>query len=127
MAAGFAPQPFYLEYGMNLQDFITTALSQIAAGVAEAKVEAAKHGATVGSIKTYGNVAAAKIVTDDQERPISTVEFDIALSEANAKDTKGGIGVFLGSVGMGSQGSTHGETSSHSRVKFSVSIVFPGE
>ena len=67
------------------------------------------------------------MVTDDNGKPISNVEFDIALAEANAKDTKGGIGVFLGSVGLGSQGSSHGESSSHSRIKFSVPIVFPGK
>lgn len=111
---------------MNLQEFIKTALSEIVAGVADAQVEAKKHGAGVGSMQVYGHTKEAKVITDTNNRPITMVEFDIALSEASAKDTKGGIGVFLGTVGLGSQGASHGESSSHSRVRFSVPIVLPG-
>lgn len=112
---------------MNLQEFIKTALADIVAGVAEAREDAKKHGATIGSNRVYGHLKEAKIVTDEKDRPVTSVEFDIALAEANAKDTKGGIGVFLGTVGLGSQGASHGESSSHSRIKFSVPIVFPGD
>jgi len=111
---------------VNLQEFIKNALSQIVAGVADAQTEAKKHGATVGSDEVYGNLGEAKVITDAQGRPISYIEFDVALAEANATDTKGGIGVFLGSVGLGSQGASHGESSTHSRIKFAVPIVFPG-
>lgn len=112
---------------MNLQEFIRTALAEIIAGVADAREEAKKHGAMIGSDPAYGYTKEAKILTDENGRTISNVEFDIALAEANAKDTKGGIGVFLGSVGLGSQGASHGESSTHSRIKFSVPVVFPGD
>ncbi|WP_449369842.1 hypothetical protein [Thiomonas sp.] len=112
---------------MNLQEFIKTALAEIVAGVAEARTEGNKHGATIGSNRVYGHLKEAGIITDNNGRPVTTVEFDIALAEANATDTKGGIGVFLGSVGLGSQGASHGESSSNSRIKFSVPIIFPGE
>ncbi len=112
---------------MNLEEFISTALTEIVAGVAKASNEAKTHGATIGSNKVYGYLKDAKIITDNDGKALSNVEFDIALTEANATDTKGGIGVFLGTVGLGSQGASHGESSSHSRIKFSVPIVFPGE
>lgn len=112
---------------MNLQEFIKTALGEIVAGVAEARIEAKKHGGNVGSICVYGNLKEAKIITDGKDRPVSNVEFNIALAEASSKDTKGGIGVFLGTVGLGSQGASHGEASSQSRIKFSVPIVFPSD
>jgi len=111
---------------MNLQEFIKTALSEIIAGVADARTEGKKHGASIGSHKVYGHLKEARIITDETGRPITNVDFDIALSEASATDTKGGIGVFLGTVGLGSQGASHGESSSNSRIKFSVPIVFPG-
>ena len=111
---------------MNLQDFIRTALGEIVAGVAQARDEAKSHGATIGSNQLFGFVKEAKVVTDDQGRPVSQVEFDIALAEIKGTDTKGSIGVFLGSVGLGSQGASHGETTSNSRIKFSVPIIFPG-
>lgn len=78
-------------------------------------------------MQLFGSVREAKVVTDKDEKPVAMVEFDIALSEAKGTDTKGGIGVFLGAVGLGSQGASHGESSSNSRVKFSVPIVLPGD
>jgi len=110
---------------LKLQDFITTALTEIVAGVAAAAKEATSHGALIGSMPLYGHVKEAKIVTTDDDRPVSQVEFDIVLAEASGTSTKGGIGVLLGSVALGSQGASHGDTSSHSRVKFSVPIAFP--
>lgn len=110
---------------MNLQDFIKTALTDIVAGVAEASKAAREHGASIGSMHLYGHVRENKIITDESSNPVATVEFDIALAEANSKDTKGGIGVYLGAVGLGSQGASHGEASTHSRIKFSVPVVLP--
>ena len=111
---------------MNLREFIREALTEIVSGVAEARISAAEHGALVGSDQVYGYTKEAKILTDNNGRTVSLVEFDIALAAADARDTKGGIGVFLGSVGLGSQGASHGETSSNSRIKFSVPVVLPG-
>lgn len=110
---------------MELQDFIKKALSEIIVGVAEASKTAREHGGSVGSMKLYGYVKENKVITDENDRPVATVEFDIALAEANSKDTKGGIGVYLGAVGLGSQGASHGEASTHSRIKFSVPVVLP--
>jgi len=112
---------------MNLREFIREALVEIVAGVADARTEVAEHGALIGSDQVYGYTKEAKIITDDKGRTVSLVEFDIALANADSKDTKGGIGVFLGSVGLGSQGASHGETSSNSRIKFAVPVVLPGK
>lgn len=110
---------------MNLQEFIRTALTEIVAGVAEARDEVQKRGASVGSMKLYGYLKEAKIVTNDDDLPVTQIEFDIALADTSGTSTKGGIGVFLGSVGLGSQGASQAESSSHSRIKFSVPVAFP--
>jgi len=110
---------------MELQEFITSALTQIVAGVAEASKITKKHGGKAGSMKLYGYVKDNKIMTDEDERPVTTVEFDIALAEGNSKDPKGGIGVYLGAVGLGSKGASHGESSTHSRIKFTVPVILP--
>ena len=112
---------------MNLREFIREALVEIITGVAEARTEVAKHGALVASDTVHRGYKEVKITVDDQDRTVSVVEFDIALANADSKDTKGGIGVFLGSVGLGSQGASHDETSSSSRIKFAVPVVFPGK
>lgn len=110
---------------MELQEFIRTALTEIVGGVAEASEKVSESGAKVGSIKQFGYLKEAKAVYDENDNPISQVEFDIALAEGNSKDTKGGIGVYLGAIGLGTQGASHGESSTHSRIKFSVPITFP--
>lgn len=110
---------------MNLQEFIKTALTDIVAGVAQASEAASAYGASVGSMKLYGFTKENKILTDESDRPVATVEFDIALAESSSKDTKGGIGVYLGAVGLGSQGASHGEASTHSRIKFAVPVILP--
>jgi hypothetical protein len=108
---------------MNLQEFIKTALIDIVAGVADASTEATKHGASIGSTVLFGNTKDKTV--NASNLPLATVEFDIALAEGSSKDTKAGIGVYLGAIGLGSQGASHGETTSHSRIKFSVPVVFP--
>jgi hypothetical protein len=103
---------------MNLEDFIKTALIEIVAGVAGAQVEIRKQGADTGSIRNYGSGEGQR--RDSKGREIHMVEFDIALADASTTDTRGGIGVFLGPVGLGSQGASHGDSSRTSRIKFSV-------
>ena len=110
---------------MELQEFIKTALVEIVAGVSEASKASKEHGGSVGSMMLFGYTKENKILTDQNGRPVSTVEFDIALAEGSSKDTKGGIGVYLGAVGLGSQGGSHGESSTHSRIKFSVPVILP--
>ncbi len=110
---------------MKLQDFIKTALTEIVVGVGRASELAGEHGGKVGSMELSGYVKDNKVMTDGTGMPVTTVEFDTALAEASSKDTKGGIGVYLGAVGLGSQGASHGEESTHSRIKFTVPIVLP--
>ncbi len=109
---------------MELKEFIKTALTEIVEGVSEASEEAGKHGATIGSTELYGYLKEAKVTTNVDSLPVSQVDFDIALTEAKKSDTKGGIGVHLGALKLGSDGSSHNENGSHSRIKFSVPIVF---
>lgn len=111
---------------MNLREFIKEALVDIVSGVADARTEVIQHEALIGSDPAFGHVREAKILTDKFDRTITMVEFDIALTQADSKDSKAGIGVFLASVGVGAQGASHGETSSLSRIKFSVPVVLPG-
>lgn len=110
---------------MELQEFIKTALTEIVAGVADASDQAKDLGGSVGSMELYGHVKENKVLTNESNKPIAMVDFDIVLAEVSGTDTKGGIGVYLGAVGIGSQGASHGEASSHSRIKFSVPVVLP--
>lgn len=110
---------------MDLREFIRTAITEIVAGVAEARNEAKRHGASVGSMQLYGYVKEAKVITNEDNHPVAQIEFDIALADTSGASTKGSIGVFLGSVGLGSQGFSQAESTSHSRIQFSVPVIFP--
>lgn len=112
---------------MNIQEFIKTSITEIVLGVADARDAIEGYGAKAGSDRVYGNTKENKILTDGDGRQVTSVEFDIALTSADSTDTKGGIGVFLGAVGVGSQGASHGESSSHSRIKFKVPVFLPGK
>ena len=105
---------------MELQEFVTTALVQIVQGVAKAREDVAQFGAAVGSDPVYGYTKEAATITDDKSRPWTKVEFDILLTEATGTATRAGIGVFLGAVGLGAQGTSQDSTQSHSPIKFAV-------
>ena len=64
------------------------------------------------------------MTTNSNSLSVSQVDFDIALTEAKKSDNKGGIGIHLGALKLGSDGATHNEISSTSRITFSVPIVF---
>lgn len=112
---------------MNLQEFTKTALVEIVSGIGGARVEAAKLGATVGLTTAYATTKEAGVLSVTNGGMLTLVEFDIALAEAVGKDTNEGIGVFLDSMGKGAKAAAKAESSSHSRIKFSVPIVFPGQ
>ncbi|MFC3203237.1 hypothetical protein ACFOEW_15605 [Alteromonas oceani] len=109
---------------MELKEFIKTALSEIIEAVSEASDHAAQHEAKIGSTQMQGYLKEAKATWDENGHAISQVDFDIALTEGNKSNTKGGIGVHLGAVKLGTDGSSQNENSSLSRIKFSVPVVF---
>jgi len=56
---------------------------------------------------------------------LSNVEFDVAVTAEKSEGTKGGIGVFVGSIGLGAQGKSDLKNQSVSRIKFSAPISLP--
>lgn len=112
---------------MELQMFIQTALREIVGGIAAAQKDVKELGVTVGSVSYFEGImdTSGGFQFDTQGRTITRVEFDIALSEGSAKDTKGGIGVLLAAVSAGTHGASHRESGSNSRIKFAVPVVLP--
>jgi hypothetical protein len=116
---------------MNLQEFISQALVQIAAGIRDAGKEVRPLGAVVNPRHVRaGSAPLANIVgyvdeRKEQERAVHSVEFDIAVTAVEGKETKGGIGVVVGAFALDSQGRSEESNSSVSRIKFKVPIAFP--
>jgi hypothetical protein len=117
---------------LNLQEFISQALIQIASGVRDADEELRsssavvnpRHVAGAGADKSnvYGYIADTG---KKYLRAVHTVEFDIAVTAVDGKETKGGIGIVVGAIGLGSQGRSEERNTSISRIKFKVPIAFP--
>lgn len=95
---------------MELKEFVTKTLVEIIEGVTEAQSKA--KDAPGGVVPTKAD-------------PIERVAFDVALTTSKSKESKGGIGVFLGGAGIGGQKQAAGEAKSFSRIKFSVPILLP--
>ena len=63
--------------------------------------------------------------TPSYNRIVESIEFDVAVTVSEGKETKGGIGILVGSIGLGSQGKSDSEHSAVSRLKFRVPFVLP--
>jgi hypothetical protein len=94
---------------MNLEDFISETLSQIVSGIKKAQ-EATKnkHAMIVPYHSTDGNV-----------------DFDVAVTVVDGKETSGKAGISVWSIGAGVSGKSESSTSTASRIKFSIAIELP--
>ena len=112
---------------MKLEDFISEALIEIVSGIKRAQTSTESTGAKInpkGYIVPQGKLVGQKWNSKNGDTT-EVIEFDIAVTTTEGTETKGGIGVFVGAVGLGSQGRSEAQNSSVTKIKFSVPIVFP--
>lgn len=118
---------------MDLQTFITETLVQIANGISEANVllanvHAVANPRNVSPTGEAGGTVYGHIVPDElgqMRRVVQSVNFDVAISVAEGSGTKGGIGVVVGAIALGGQGSSSTNNASQSRVSFTVPMALP--
>ena len=111
---------------MNLCEFITETLTQISDGVKDAQGKLSAHGARVNpNLTTSADLAIKHGLIFASGSAAQLVQFDVAVSVAKEKGTKGGIGLIVGPVTLGSTGQSKSEDSSISRVRFVVPLVLP--
>lgn len=113
---------------MELKEFITLALTSIIDGVKDAQKETSdgKEGEVNPSLMTHTSIL------HEQGRQISgngklvqSVKFDVAVTATEGTGTKGGIGIFMGAVNLGSQGESKASQATVSRIQFEVPISLP--
>ena len=112
---------------MKLEDFISEALIEIVSGIKRAQTSTESTGAKInpkGYIVPQGKLVGQKWNSKNGDTT-EVIEFDIAVTTTEGTETKGGIGVFVGAFGLGSQGRSEAQNSSVTKIKFSVPIVFP--
>lgn len=111
---------------MKLKDFVAETLKEIVDGVVEAQEHYKEKGGSVNSSRlAYRTSHGTQLWDESTGQPAQMVDFDVAVTTTEGSETKGGIGVFVGSVGLGSQGKSDASNSSCSRIKFSVSVLLP--
>ena len=112
---------------IKLEDFVSETIKQVISGVRIAQEYAKENNAKVnprgltfrtdqGEVR-FWHAASGQVAQD--------LDFDVAVTTVEGTATKGGIGVFVGPVGLGSQGQSHGINTSESRIKFKVPILLP--
>lgn len=109
---------------MDLKEFVSQTLQQIVAGVADAQ-KATVAGEINPKIWQRGDAAKLKIVESNAGKWIHLVDFDVAVAVFEGTATHGGIGLVVGPVALGSKGQSKDESSTISRIKFSVPIALP--
>lgn len=111
---------------MDLKEFVSLALQQMVEGVAEAQ-KTVEGGQINPKIWMSQRDAAAKmkILESNAGKWIHLVEFDVAVTVADATATKGGLGLVVGPVALGTQGQSSNQNSTVSRIKFEVPVAWP--
>jgi hypothetical protein len=104
---------------LELKEFVSRTLTEIAEGVADGAVAAEKVGAIINprGRTPQGSEAPRSI-------PVN-IEFTVGLSITDGTQTKGGIGVVAGLFALGSQGTSNASMASTTHIKFSVPVILP--
>jgi hypothetical protein len=56
---------------------------------------------------------------------VQSIHFDVAISIEQGTETKGGIGLVVGAVTLGSQGKSDTSNTSQSRIQFTIPMALP--
>ena len=120
---------------MELQDFIQNSLVQIARGIEKAAIELKDSKAIVNPRRVDTRTVKddhiyGYINTDPRKRffkVVQKIDFDVAVTAEKSKETKGGMGISVGSITVGTQGRSENTGSTVSRIRFSVPMLLPME
>lgn len=121
-----------MDYFMNLQQFIKETIVQISHGIVDADKAVASTGAAVNPRDVahnksgegpYGYYAEDK--KGQYRRSVQSIDFDVVVTVSKDTETKGGIGIHVGAIALGSSGKSGKEDSSESRIRFSIPLLIP--
>lgn len=111
---------------MELKDFVSDSITQIMEGVKEAQQKGKELG---GSVVPFSyNVQGNRTILDStNQRLISTLSFDVAVTatETTDKGARGGIKVM--SIQLGGEANNNVTSGSTSRLCFEIPIILPGD
>lgn len=110
---------------MELKTFISETLTQILEGVTDAQSKTAQTGGRViPHVRTPRESANLYGHTNDK-LPVILVDFDVSVFAQEGTGTKGGIGITMGVLALGSKGESNQQQNSTNKIKFQIPIALP--
>lgn len=111
---------------MELKTFIKDTLIQIIEGVKEAQNATKDDKGKINPRQEfYGSEMHSKTVRTSKGQIIEMVDFDVAITTAEGSGIKGGAGIIIGPVVIGTKGETSEQNTSQNRIKFHIPISYP--
>lgn len=110
---------------MELKDFIRETLVEIINGVKDAQSAIRDTGAYINPPVHSSNEKRSSVSFSGHKSMIYDVDFDIAVTASDSSGAKGGIGVFLVGVGIGTKAELNESNVSQNKIKFQVPITYP--
>ena len=109
---------------MELKDFVAETLKHVMEGVKMAQEKATELGGTVNpqGFIVLESSAPRKIQGD---LVAQVINFDIVVSTHDTDKAKGGVGIFVGEIGVGVRGEAESQSTAVNRIQFSVPIYLP--
>ena len=111
---------------MKLKDFVAETLNEIIDGVMEAQTHYQGKGGSVNpdTLSSSGS-PEGKIWDRSSKTYAQKIDFDVAVTTSEGTEARGGVGIFVGPIGLGSQGKLDASNISYNRIRFSIPIVLP--
>lgn len=116
---------------MELQQFVAESLRQIMAGIVEAQKSAEELGGWVmplnhdSTFDKSGTRYMVPLNKGPHRREVQTIDFDVAVTATEGIEKRGGISVLASVVNVGGSKDSKASVESVSRLKFSLSVIFP--
>lgn len=115
---------------MELKEFVSETLRQIADGVLTVKDYYKENGGIVNPKKYKVVSEGIKYGKEfhnvgEQIDMICDVEFEVSLTEGSKEGSTGGLGVMLGYINVGGKINSDEERKSLTKVKFNIPVILP--
>lgn len=111
---------------MDIKDFVKESLMQIAESINEANIELIDNGSYVPTGNIVGEGVLCTVVKDSETRHFIKVEFDLAVTVSQEKNTSGGGGLSIASFAkVGIKGEDKEGKEEISRIKFMIPMALP--
>lgn len=121
---------------MELKDFVSSSIEQIARGIVDAGTKLSDTDAIVSpedfqvnshDSQALGRTRKREFTTarEADTRVVQKVDFDIAVTVDESQATNAGAKISVLSIGLGAGGESTSKTGTSSRIQFSVPVVFP--